>query len=821
VDLFERIFMKRCFRSLALWVLALWHDVSQKQLALRSGMTWKNLSRLLRRPEIPDEEYEKLLAATRCKPAEVQVVTGCIEGLEAVAREVELTAGEQEEVERGVREVTRQVRGFLSEAALRSRQLPPDGTPRTGDPDAERWQAGLQWSLLAPLTAEQRLAVIRLAREYQTPALLERIHAEAEARAAGDPGQAAPLEKLAHEIAERIDPGLRLTASEASAATAGVEAAAFIASGRGGPGATTVRVEAAAFIAGGRGGPGAPAIGVEAAAGIMGGSAPGQGEEGPELAEESRPGGGRHQERRGEGDRNENLAHRGISCAAPAPGLRGPRGPRLPGMVRQAGAKNPAPRRVDRRMKPENLLARLARALSGQSQECFGELTGVAPKMISSYEAGDRTPNAETLDRLARGAGLTVREEKELLLFASILARPRLRAGQTAETLRDDLSALVSRVCQRLHRLPPAVNPPRAEDRQRADELWALLADLSEDEQWAVVTAGRDFQSWALAVRVSDESVTQASREIERAASLAQLAERIAELVPGPEGWRNRVRGYAAAHGPNVARVAGQLKPARAGLEWAKRLWAEGTDPDGLLDPGRLLDLEVSLCRAERRFEEALALLDRALPVSHHPGRILINKGFTLEVLGEYERAIAALLQAEPLIDRGTAPRLWYKLRANLAVNYTHVGRHAEASTLVRQARPVAEELGDELDLLRLIWLEGRIAAGEGRPVEAGLLLNQARREFEQRGMWYDVALAQLELTALLLADGRLARVQESAGELVAVFESQGIHREALAALRLFHEAAQREEATTELARRVLRYLFRARHDEGLVFDRD
>ena len=50
------------------------------------------------------------------------------------------------------------------------------------------------------------------------------------------------------------------------------------------------------------------------------------------------------------------------------------------------------------------------------------------------------------------------------------------------------------------------------------------------------------------------------------------------------------------------------------------------------------------------------------------------------------------------------------------------------------------------------------------------------------------------------------------------VFKSEGVHREALAALKLFQDAAQRETATAALARRVLRFLFHARHDEGLRF---
>jgi hypothetical protein len=62
------------------------------------------------------------------------------------------------------------------------------------------------------------------------------------------------------------------------------------------------------------------------------------------------------------------------------------------------------------------------------------------------------------------------------------------------------------------------------------------------------------------------------------------------------------------------------------------------------------------------------------------------------------------------------------------------------------------------------------------------------------------------------------AEVKVLAKELTKVFESKGVHREALGALKLFKEAAEQEAAMAELARRVLGYLFRARYDEGLRF---
>jgi hypothetical protein len=146
------------------------------------------------------------------------------------------------------------------------------------------------------------------------------------------------------------------------------------------------------------------------------------------------------------------------------------------------------------------------------------------------------------------------------------------------------------------------------------------------------------------------------------------------------------------------------------------------------------------------------------------------------------------------------------------------LGRFAEAAKLADRVCTAAIETGDEIEILRMTWTQGRIAAGLGRSLEARNLLAQARREFSARRMDYDVSLALLEEAALLLEAGRAVEVKGLARELAEVFESKGVHREALAALRLFQEAVEREEATAELARRVLGYLFRARYDPGLRF---
>jgi hypothetical protein len=55
--------------------------------------------------------------------------------------------------------------------------------------------------------------------------------------------------------------------------------------------------------------------------------------------------------------------------------------------------------------------------------------------------------------------------------------------------------------------------------------------------------------------------------------------------------------------------------------------------------------------------------------------------------------------------------------------------------------------------------------------------------------------------------------------QMASIFTTQGVRREALAALLIFCDAAKREAATVELTRRVIRFLYRSQHDPDLKFE--
>jgi tetratricopeptide (TPR) repeat protein len=415
----------------------------------------------------------------------------------------------------------------------------------------------------------------------------------------------------------------------------------------------------------------------------------------------------------------------------------------------------------------------------------------------------------EALDALDRDNGLSAAEREHI--EKALLEAQRI--------LRNDLTE----AARRSRKTPPFDVYPEPDHvepaRWQAREVWLLIKDLPASKREMIVRHSPQYQTWAFMELACDKSAEEASRDPERAAGLARLATVVAETVRGPEGWYNRAKGYALAHVPNIERVFGRLEVADAALAEASRFWLAGSDPDKILDPGRLLDLEASLRRAQRRFDDALACLAKAELIGRRRDRYLINKGFTLEVMGKYEQAMVALLEAQPLVEQSGDERLLYMQRYNLAVVYTHLGRFPEASGLLRLVRPAVVEREDKTEAIRIKWLEGRIAAGLGRKDEALKLLTKAQEEFASRKMWYDVALCLLEVATLLLESGNAPEVKALAHDLAKVFEAKGVHQEALVALQLFQEATVKEELTAAKARRILDYLFMARYNQDLRYE--
>ncbi|HEY4561900.1 MAG TPA: hypothetical protein VIJ36_02920, partial [Thermoanaerobaculia bacterium] len=231
-------------------------------------------------------------------------------------------------------------------------------------------------------------------------------------------------------------------------------------------------------------------------------------------------------------------------------------------------------------------------------------------------------------------------------------------------------------------------------------------------------------------------------------------------------------------------------------------LWKAGED-GGLLPEWRMLSLEASLRRDERRFEKALELLDRARHAADGApsaqGVLLLKKAFVCEQRGDLDGALAALAEAAPFVE-STDHRLLFALRYETTKALCALDRYAEAEAALPAVRELAEALGNELDLIRVVWLSAHVATGQGLRQEAVAGLEQVRQAFSARDLPYDAALAALELAVLYLKEGNTGKVKALAREMTPIFRALRITRESLATLALFQEAAQQETATVELA---------------------
>jgi transcriptional regulator with XRE-family HTH domain/tetratricopeptide (TPR) repeat protein len=488
--------------------------------------------------------------------------------------------------------------------------------------------------------------------------------------------------------------------------------------------------------------------------------------------------------------------------------------------------KMPAGRGIDGEQPGDVWELQVPRESLGVSQAKLGELSHVSSNLINDYEHFRKPLHRERLEHLLSFVGvpperiaatLTCLEDNRAAARAPGAAAYLSTARSGMEAVVQKAGGLAMDFTRGLLNLL-TLEGEGLQARQRAEVLWVRLKRHPAATRLMLVEDSKKYRSWALSERVAAESIEAACEDPHEAVRLAELAVRIAELCPGPEAWRWRVEGHAGIHLANARRAAGNLPAAREARVRSKKLWEAGASADpGLLNEALVLGLEANLLRADRCFAEALKLIEEALRVDRSgiTARLLYTKARILEDMDDLQGSTVVLEEAASLVDARREPRLALGIRLLLVLNLSLGGRAAEAQHHLGEVRSIAERLNRDLDLTRVLWVEGLVAAGVGQNAEAEASLQQVRGVMAKREIANDYALVTLDLAEVLLAKNRTVEVRALATGLVWIFCSQQMSENALAALRLFTEAARRESATVGLARRIRRFLYRAqRHPE-------
>lgn len=374
-----------------------------------------------------------------------------------------------------------------------------------------------------------------------------------------------------------------------------------------------------------------------------------------------------------------------------------------------------------------------------------------------------------------------------------------------------------------INSFPATQNLPSPEDRAPAQALWDRIRILLHARQLAELRRAPAGGLWALCEVLCLESQRLCAHDPVAAAPLAELAVKVADRVVGEDAWRSKVRGLAWAHVANALRAQGDLPAAERAFLSADRYWKAGEKTqNGLLEEGLLFALRASLRRSQRRFDEEAALLEQASAAASGEKfrvQVLLSRARLAKEMGKLEQAVTILQQANEIAIPDDDGRVVLSIQHSLADSLSKLGRFPEAQALLPPVIDLSRKCGGEVDLIRLRWIEGRVAAGLGHWEEGVATLRKVRGEFAARHLTYDTTLVSLELTVLYSEQGRAEEVKTLARHMVPIFRARDVDPEVLDALSLFRQAAEQERVSAELARKILAYLRKARHNPGLRFE--
>lgn len=352
------------------------------------------------------------------------------------------------------------------------------------------------------------------------------------------------------------------------------------------------------------------------------------------------------------------------------------------------------------------------------------------------------------------------------------------------------------------------------------EDLMRLLATPPERWRDLVNRARTRFRSRSVVELIVEHGRELTRSQPRRAAELLAFVPELLPLVPGglETAWGRGLAVRAEARRANALRVTGDLAAASSLFAEVRRRLA--ASPAG--EPtvyAEIASLEASLRRDERQFEEAAVLLDRAVLVYHEAGeseelaRVLIQRADVAQYSERHEDALADLARARTLLDPERHTFLYLFTVTGSVPTLLELGRPAEAERVLLDAEDAFAAAIEPWWALRFRYLQGRAAFGQGDHGRAVRLLGEARQGFLDQKLPYDAAAASLDLALVHLDRGDTGEVQRLARQIAPIFRAVGVQREALATLRVFHQATVEEARRHVTALRT--HLATARAERG------
>jgi transcriptional regulator with XRE-family HTH domain len=296
----------------------------------------------------------------------------------------------------------------------------------------------------------------------------------------------------------------------------------------------------------------------------------------------------------------------------------------------------------------------LLRISLGWKQQDLAAAVGLKPNTLCGYEKGKPALTRERLDKYASRMGAAPLRVELAILAAGLVLLVLPDPASPVDPSKDQILRLEEAVAVFLPKLVgqlrdllfALVRAARAElDKDQAEALWKQLEPHGKETRLARVRGDAAYHTWAMALRLCDESERKAADCATGAREVAELALEVVRWLRSKnpdDRFYIRLQGLSEAILANAFRVKGDHDQAEAGFAKAWQLWKEGTDEAHLLSEARLVHLQASLRRDQRRFVDALRMHDDSFELARPGEESSISRFSTRRNRGSPARASPA-----------------------------------------------------------------------------------------------------------------------------------------------------------------------------------
>ena len=302
-----------------------------------------------------------------------------------------------------------------------------------------------------------------------------------------------------------------------------------------------------------------------------------------------------------------------------------------------------------------------------------------------------------------------------------------------------------------------------------------------QDKAMAAIERAREasHEGPEAALAAAEEAIRAAER-----ASASQLEQAVSAGLRA-EAWAQ----YA-----NALRVSEAYDAAEKAWRAAERAFRTSLQDASL--KATMLTMKALLRSAQQEFDRSLLLLRRARTIYRKVGsarglaRVELSTAWTYSYNSKPQRALKHAVKALELVDPYAAPENALGAMHLVTLCLIDAGETRYAHHYLSLYERAYALAGGMIEV-RSWWLKARLGMASKQWSSSAKVLEALRREFLERNLPYDAALATVDLCVCYAEEGRSSAVWSLAQEMYPIFISMKVPAAASAALLLFIDAAR------------------------------